>query len=119
MENPEITPVSSSGNGATNAWDHRVDKFRSVAHARIDRLSESARPAVDQWSASAHQTVDKLSSGAAQAAAVLSEKFGQLRDSQQQVLSNTRERIREKPMLAVGIAVAAGFLLRQLFRSRR
>ncbi|MDQ9171460.1 hypothetical protein Q8A64_13685 [Oxalobacteraceae bacterium R-40] len=120
METPKTVPIGSDApNGSNSAsWDRTVEQAKSGAHTTIDRLSESARPAVDKFSATAHQTVDKLSDVASQASATFSEKFSQAKGSQQQLLDDTRAYVREKPGTAIAIAVAAGFILRSIFRSR-
>ena len=55
---------------------------------------------------------------ATQAAMTLSEKIGPIKDLQEQLIEDARVRVREKPVAALAIAIAAGFLLSQLLRSR-
>lgn len=120
METPKTVPIGSNGSSAASnaSWDQGVEQAKSSAHDTIDRLSEGARPAVDKLSAAAHQAVDKLSNVAAQASSAFSGKISDANLTQQQLLDNTRAYVREKPGTAIAIAVAAGFLLRSLFRSR-
>ncbi len=120
METPKTVPIDGNGaNGSQNgSWDRTVEQAKSSVHTTIDRLSESARPAVDKISASAHQAVDKLSDVASQASAALSGKMSSAQGTQQQLLDDTMAYVREKPGTAIAIAVAAGFLLHSIFRSR-
>jgi ElaB/YqjD/DUF883 family membrane-anchored ribosome-binding protein len=71
---------------------------------------------VDRLSQSAHQAVDR----AAGAAAAYAERFGEKGDELMQLpqdwLETAREYVRENPMQAVGMAVAAGYLLSILMR---
>ncbi len=120
METQNTAPNGSNGAaGATGgSWDRKVEQAKSGAHSTIDRLSESAGPAVDKLSAAAHQAIDKLCDVAGQASSALSGKMSDAQGTQQQLLEDTRSYVREKPGTAIAIAVAAGFLLRSLFRSR-
>lgn len=115
----DTSNTETMNNGAANGnWDRKVEQAKTGAHSTIDRLSENARPAVDKLSASAHQAVDRLSDMACQAAASFSGKVGNPKDMQEQLLADAREQVREKPVAALAIAVAAGFILSRLFSSR-
>jgi ElaB/YqjD/DUF883 family membrane-anchored ribosome-binding protein len=116
MDTPKIVPTGS--NGSAGSWDNTVDQAKSGAHGTIDKVAESARPAVDKVSSTAHETVDRLSDSASQAADMLSDKMSQLMDMQQELLEDARVRVRDRPVTALAIAVAAGFVLASLLRSR-
>ncbi len=117
MTNQESS--TPSANGTDKNVKPRLDKAADTVHAKIDQMSEAARPAVDKLSEGAHKAVDKVSSTASQAATTVSAKFDQACDTHSKLMTESREKIRAKPLAAVGIAVAAGVLLRQLFRSRK
>ena len=116
METPKIIPSSGSSNGT---WDADVDQAQSAAHDTIDKMTQQARPAVDRLSDKAHKTVDRLSGAASQAASTFSEKASQYRDLQDQWVSGARDQIRERPVAALAVALAAGFVLRHLLFSRQ
>jgi ElaB/YqjD/DUF883 family membrane-anchored ribosome-binding protein len=116
MDSPKTLPTGTNGSNGT--WDRTVDQASTTAHKTIDKLSDAARPAVDRLSSSAHQAIDRISGAATQAAMTLSEKIGPVKDLQEQLIEEARVRVREKPVAALAIAVAAGFLLCQLLRSR-
>lgn len=128
MDTPKNVPISTNGangangtdgsSGGNGSWDRTVEQAKAGAHNTIDKVAESMRPAVDKLSSSAHQAVDRLSGAASEASVKFSEKFTQAKTAEEQLLSDTREYVREKPGTAIAIAVAAGFLLRSLFRSR-
>ena len=82
----------------------------------INKLADAARPAVEKLSNSAHVAVDKMSTVASQAATRMSEKANQMKDLQDQVISDTRVRVREKPMTALAIAAGAGYILSRILR---
>lgn len=131
MDTPKIVPAAA--NGAHGTWDQNVEKaptepYNINATHRVDEKSPTETYDINasgqqKWQAGkgravagARQAFDRLSGTASQAAATLSEKAGQLRDVQDQVVADTRVRVREKPVTALAIAVAAGFLLSRLLR---
>jgi len=64
------------------------------------------------------EAVDKIAGAAGQAAVSLGVKGGQLKKFQAQALAQARIDIRDNPLAAVGIAVAAAYLPSRLLRSR-
>ena len=64
----------------------------------------------------AHQTVDRLADAAQSAAERLSMTSEDLMARQEQIIGAARDYVREKPLTALGIAVAAGFILSRLSR---
>lgn len=117
--------VDRAANGAHQVVDGVASAAQSVqdhsgaVHFKIDSASNAARPAVDRMLSGAHQAVDKLSGFATVAAETMSEKTVQLKDAHARLMTNGRSQVREKPALAVGIAVAAGFVLGRLLGSRQ
>ena len=103
--------------GVANAA-RSVQGNASAVHDRIDAAGDAARPAVDRLLTGAHQAVDKLSGLASVAADTMSEKSVQLKEAHAKLMANGRTQVREKPAVAVGIAVAAGFILGRIMRSR-
>jgi ElaB/YqjD/DUF883 family membrane-anchored ribosome-binding protein len=95
-----------------------VQSGTAVAHEKIDAAGDMARPAVDRILTGAHQAVDKLSGLAAVAADAVSEKSVQVKEAHAKLMANGRSQVREKPAMAVGIAVVAGFILGKMLRSR-
>lgn len=80
----------------------------------IDRAASAARPAVDQLTQQAQSAVNMLSDMGTRASSMMSDKASQWRDMQDQLVSDTRVRVREKPMAALAIAAAAGYILAKL-----
>ena len=87
-------------------------------HATIDRASAAAVPALEWAGSRAHQATDKLAAAADAAAVQLEIKGRALRDTQSRLTENCRAQIQEKPLIMLGIGVAAGFLLSWLLRQR-
>ena len=75
-------------------------------------------PVVDRVAASAHEAVDKAAHAATAAAKALDKKSSQLKDLQSRYLDDCREQVREHPIAALGVAVAAGFLISLLLTRR-
>ena len=73
---------------------------------------------IDRASSSAHDTVDRV----AQTATAYAERFGEKADEWLEMKDNwvegARDYVRENPIAALGIAVAAGYVLSMLMRSR-
>ena len=95
-----------------------VDQASTGAHDVIDKVSNAARPAVDRFASGAHQAVDKIASAASQAAETLGVKGEQLKNAQAKAMEQCRGYVRDNPVASLGIAIAAGFLLSRLLRSR-
>ena len=73
---------------------------------------------VDRLSQSAHDAVDRAASAASTYAERFGEKGEELMQMPQDWLDTARDYVRENPLQAVGVAVAAGYLLSILMRSR-
>ena len=104
--------------GVAGAARSLQDRSGTV-HSKIDSATEAARPAVDRILTGAHQAVDKLSGFATVAADTVSEKSVQLKEAHARLMTTGRTQVREKPAIAVGIAVAAGFILAKILGSRQ
>lgn len=104
------------GNGAENAAAAQVGHVSSTAHQKIDQASDALHPTVDRLVTSAHQAVDKLAGVASDATHRFGEKSEQMKDVQQKLTEECRVYVREKPVTALAIAAATGFLLSRLLR---
>lgn len=111
----KITPNPNDG---SRNLTRAVDQAGMGAHDAIDKVSDAARPAVDRIASGAHQAVDKIAGVAAQAVEALGVKGEQLKDVQTRAMEQCRVYVRENPVASLGIAIAAGYLLSRLLRSR-
>jgi len=80
---------------------------------------------VDTYSKGAHQAVDRAAEAANAVADRVGERFEalgakgeELLEMKDEWLEGAREYVREKPFQALGIAVAAGYLLHMILRSK-
>lgn len=73
---------------------------------------------IERASSTAHDAVERV----AQTAAAYAERFGERAEELLEMKDNwvegTREYVREHPVAALGIAVAAGYILSMIMRSR-
>ena len=84
--------------------------------AEASSTKRSAESKVDRLSESAHEAVDKAASVASSYAERFSSKGEELMQMQQDWMESARDYVRESPLQALGIAVAAGYLLHMITR---
>ena len=88
-------------------------------------MQKNVEKGVETYSRGAHQAVDRAAEAASAAASRMSEhvealgaKGEELLEMKDQWVDGAREYVREHPFQALGIAVAAGYLLSMMMRSR-
>ena len=122
MENTAqgFTPSNS---GLPQSTDGMLTKASSSAHATVNSIAgaaedaaRKAKPAIDQVAAMAHKAVDKAAGAAAPAADWLAEQGDSINITQKKLVADTSSYISAKTLKALGIAVAAGFLLSRVLR---
>lgn len=94
--------TASSGMGQTGA---------GASHSTMDKVAEPAHETVHRVSAAAHETVDKLAGGAAQAAECLSDQARFMTETSSRALESSKIWVKGKPLEAVGMALALGFIM--------
>jgi len=97
-----------------------VERTAIQAHDAVDaaaiRAAEKAAPAIDRVARAAHDTVDKVARAAGPAADWLNQSAEQLKQQQQQIVDGCRGYVRQRPLVAVGVALAVGYLAGRLIR---
>ncbi len=73
---------------------------------------------IDKTSHFAHEAVDKITSATNLAADALEEKSQQLKSAEQRMMKNCQSYVRDNPIAALGMAVAAGFMMSRLLSHR-
>lgn len=71
---------------------------------------------IDRVSQSAHDTIDRAAQAASSAYERVSAKGEEFMQMHEDWIDSAREYVREKPLQALGIAVAAGYLLHMITR---
>jgi len=87
---------------------------KAEADRSIDRVGQSAHQAVDRVTCAASQVADRLSEHAER----ITDKGEELLAMKDDWVEAARDYVREKPFAALGMAVAAGYLLHMITRSR-
>lgn len=97
-----------------------VERKANQAHQAVDEVAQKATakaaPAIDRAAQAAHQTVDKVAGAAAPAAQWVAQSADQLMRQQDEVVMACRGYVRERPLIAVAAALAAGFLIGRIAR---
>lgn len=82
----------------------------------IDEASSRASAASGRLADRAHGAIDQMSSAVQGAAERVSAKSGEWMERQDEMVQQVRGYVRERPVMALGVAVAVGFLLSRLVR---
>ena len=106
--------LGNVGNESSQAVQRGVDSAGAALHSTIDKMAEPARSTVDRLSSAAHETVDKLASNATHMADRFSEQTRRVTDAPVKALDYSKSWIQDKPLEAVGVALAIGFILGRL-----
>lgn len=103
------------GNSANdNPLQRGVESAGGVLHSGIEKVADPARNAVERASSAAHQGVDKLASGASHVADRFADRTRLVSEASGRALEVSRSWVQERPLEAVGAALALGFVLGRL-----
>ncbi len=91
-----------------------LERIAEGAHSGINAASEAAHPAIDRVASGAHKVVDNADQVAAHAA----EAIGKAGVKGEELVAAGTSYMREHPLLTLGVAVAAGYVLSRLMSSR-
>ena len=108
------TNSSLSSTDTANAAHRGVDSAGAALHSGIDKMSEPACQIVDRLSTAAHGTVEKMADSVADAAERFSDKARCVTDAPSKALACSKSWIEDRPLQAVGAALAFGFLVGRL-----
>jgi ElaB/YqjD/DUF883 family membrane-anchored ribosome-binding protein len=100
----------------SNAVERTASEAHDVVDAAAVRASAKAAPAIDRVARAAHDTVDKVARAAGPAADWLNQSAEELKHQQQQILDGCRGYVRQRPLVAIGVALVAGYLAGRLVR---
>jgi ElaB/YqjD/DUF883 family membrane-anchored ribosome-binding protein len=114
---------TTSNSGIAGGSDGMVHKATAGAHAAVntlagaaDEAARKAKPAIEQVAAMAHQVVDKAAGAATPTADWLAAQGESLNATQKKLVAGTCNYVSANPFKALGIALAAGFLISRITR---
>ncbi len=116
----ETTSTYSDGHAAdaaanaASAVQRGVESTGDALHSGIDKVANPARHALDSMSSSAHSAVDSLASSASYTATRLADQTRRITEAPARAVDYSKSTISDRPLEAVGIALAVGFLLGRL-----
>ena len=106
MDNPTIP--------SANAVQRGVDSAGAALHQGIDKLAGPARSTVESLSAGAHQTVESLAGSAGHVVDRFADETRRISEAPGKALEYSKTCIKDRPLEAVGIALAIGFVFGRL-----
>jgi ElaB/YqjD/DUF883 family membrane-anchored ribosome-binding protein len=95
--------AKSTTSSANKGLDRNIERVSQSAHNAVDRATEAASSVAGRFG----ETVEQLA-----------EKRDQLMELPETWMEGAREYVREHPFASVGIALAAGYLLHLITRSK-
>jgi len=114
MLNTTQTATTNSGSATTPSSPANMDRLAKGAHSGIDAASEAVHPAIDRMASAAHKAVDNADEAASQA----TQAFGKAGVKGEELVAAGATYMRERPLLSLGLAVTAGFVLSRLLSAR-
>ena len=100
---PSADPVGSSVDSAGASLQTTIEKMARPAHSTVDRMSNAA-----------HETVDKLASSVNHVADRFSDQTRLVTEAPSRAIEFSKSWVQDKPLEAVGAALAIGFILGRL-----
>ena len=94
----------------------RLQGVAERAHGYVDQARSGAAAGADYAAQAAHRRIDQAAGGATAAADWLTQKAGDYTRAPPAALDSTCEAIRARPLMSVGIALAAGYILGRIAR---
>ncbi len=114
MEKTAAHKASASSEAPDNAIQRGVDATGAALHSGIENVAEPARHALERVSGAAHETVDKLANSASHTVERFSSQTRLVTEAPGLALDYSKSWIQQRPLEAVGAALALGFVLGRL-----
>ena len=114
MENSISYPGEHGAGTTDGALKRGVESAGSALHSSIDKMVDPALDVVGNVTSAAHEAVNRLSSGAAQVVDRVSEQATRASEASGRAVESSKSWIQDKPLEAVGMALALGFIIGRL-----
>jgi len=112
---PASAASKASNSAAAAASVGTADRIAQSAHDGIDAVTEAAQPVLERVAAGAHKAVDSAEELIKPAAEALDEAG--LKG--EELIATGTDYVRRHPLLSIGLAVAAGYILNSLLAPGR
>jgi len=89
----------------------------SVSGPMVERMARSAHSAVDRVADTASAAVGRVRSGVTETLSTVSDTVDGLSSSREQWVDSCRQSVRNHPLTAVGVGLAAGYVIARWLRS--
>jgi ElaB/YqjD/DUF883 family membrane-anchored ribosome-binding protein len=118
MDRTDALTASNSPTGASSGPSSglggSVESAGASLHTTIDKAARPLHSTVDRVSTAAHETVDKLANSASQVADRFSDQTRRVTEAPSRAVEFSKSWVQERPLEAVGAALALGFILGRL-----
>ncbi|MBC7445182.1 MAG: hypothetical protein H7273_06890 [Polaromonas sp.] len=117
MENPTFNSGDAFGaaeSANADAVKRGVESAGAALHSSIDKIVDPAFNTVERVTTAAHDTVNRLASGATHVADRMAEQANRVSDASGRAVESSKSWIQDKPLEAVGMALALGFIIGRL-----
>ncbi|MEP6678221.1 MAG: hypothetical protein ABJB78_02905 [Betaproteobacteria bacterium] len=104
-------PLPGSTPAAAAAGD-----VASRAHNALDSAVDKASPAVNRIVDKAHATIDRVAQSAVPAAEAVQSAVAKTQEKSTQMMEACASKVREQPLVAIGVAAAVGYIMGRLMR---
>ena len=101
---------------SSNTTTTRLQGVTERAHGLVDQARNGAAASADSAAQAVHRRIDQAADGASAAADWMSQRVSSYTRAPQAALETTCNTIRARPLLSVGVALAAGYLLGRMAR---
>jgi ElaB/YqjD/DUF883 family membrane-anchored ribosome-binding protein len=116
MNQPPVLTDTFSADTPGNPLKAGVDTASSALHSTIDKAIDPTLNSVNRLASAAHQTVDKLAHSAGNVAEKFADEARRVKQAPAQAVDYSKSWVQERPLEAVGAALAIGFLIGRLTR---
>jgi ElaB/YqjD/DUF883 family membrane-anchored ribosome-binding protein len=95
----------------------RVQDAGDRAHEYLDRAAETASSGMDRVADTARRSVDTATESAKAGLGWASDKASALRERNAAIVDAVADSVTARPLMAIGVAIAVGYLLGRIMRS--
>ena len=116
MNQPPVLTDTISADTSGNPLQTGVDTAAASLHSGINKVTDPTLSSVNRLASVAHQTVDKLANSASHVVDKFADEARRVKEAPAQAVDYSKSWVQDRPLEAVGAALAIGFLLGRLMR---